>query len=218
MLDKMAVVVTDGQAEPGSAQTQSRSIQSGTVITPCGVAREGDREPVPVKDGYSPEQTGSAQTAQEFAIDLARELYDRFVMGGWVPQDSHAFIESAAEAYAQQQLKTARVHISCLQKFGELAEERAEKAEAQVAVLQVKFSELMAIGVYKVITGKSDQGRWENKWRGLAGEMAEALRRTKNRIHRAYDDPKTLREICDAADKDCGAVLKKYNDYTKGAK
>jgi len=28
------------------------------------------------------------------AIEIARELYDRFVMGGWEPQDGHAYLRA----------------------------------------------------------------------------------------------------------------------------
>ncbi len=31
--------------------------------------------------------------ADQVVIDLARELYDRFVMGGWEPQDAYGQIE-----------------------------------------------------------------------------------------------------------------------------
>jgi len=30
---------------------------------------------------------------EALAIDIAREMYDRFVMGGWEPQDAHAQLQ-----------------------------------------------------------------------------------------------------------------------------
>ena len=44
------------------------------------------------KDGNP--MTEPTTTPSQLAIDLARELYDRFVMGGWEPQDAHAQIDA----------------------------------------------------------------------------------------------------------------------------
>ena len=35
----------------------------------------------------------SGQPSKETVVELARELYDRFVMGGWEPQDAYGEIE-----------------------------------------------------------------------------------------------------------------------------
>ena len=40
------------------------------------------------------------ETNEQLVIDLARELYDRFVMGGWEPQDAHQQIREMLEAGA----------------------------------------------------------------------------------------------------------------------
>jgi hypothetical protein len=39
---------------------------------------------------------------KEAAIDIARETYDRFVMGGWEPQDAHAEIAMIIAAHAPE--------------------------------------------------------------------------------------------------------------------
>ncbi len=41
-----------------------------------------------------------------WAVGLARELYDRFVMGGWEPQDTYDLIDDVLEAY--KSVQTAR--------------------------------------------------------------------------------------------------------------
>lgn len=83
---------------------------------PCGrepVDIDGD-ELVRMRRSKSAVASLSAQTAPDFdaiAIELARELYDRFVMGGWSPEDSYSEIvrrlqiwhESSVSGAAQEE-------------------------------------------------------------------------------------------------------------------
>jgi hypothetical protein len=48
-------------------------------------------------EGTVPDQS---DRARRLAIDIACELYDRFVMGGWEPQDVHKQLESQLAEYA----------------------------------------------------------------------------------------------------------------------
>lgn len=48
-------------------------------------------------------ENASGQTTNKpsaMAVGLAHELYDRFVMGGWEPQDAHAMISDVLKAEA----------------------------------------------------------------------------------------------------------------------
>lgn len=42
-----------------------------------------------------------------FTVGLARELYDRFAMGGWEPQDSYGLIDSIIAARLRDALDEA---------------------------------------------------------------------------------------------------------------
>lgn len=38
---------------------------------------------------------------EQLAVDLCRELYDRFVMGGWSPEDAHAETVSRLRGWSE---------------------------------------------------------------------------------------------------------------------
>lgn len=58
-----------------------------------------------VQVGWESWQAAESQRTQapseQLVIDLARELYDRFVMGGWQPQDAHEMIREMLGTQAQ---------------------------------------------------------------------------------------------------------------------
>jgi len=41
----------------------------------------------------APPAAAAQETADQLVVEIARELYDRFVMGGWEPQDAYPQIE-----------------------------------------------------------------------------------------------------------------------------
>jgi hypothetical protein len=45
----------------------------------------------------------------DLVIDLARETYDRFVMGGWEPQDAHEMIRAMLNEYNGARLERGAV-------------------------------------------------------------------------------------------------------------
>jgi len=42
------------------------------------------------------------------AIELCRELYDRFMMGGWEPQDAHSHVEGWLARFGEQIVRECR--------------------------------------------------------------------------------------------------------------
>ena len=61
-------------------------------------------------DWHSPAPTVPArpETAESLAVDIARELYDRFVMGGWSPEEAHDYLRDILHGYAESRVKEAR--------------------------------------------------------------------------------------------------------------
>lgn len=58
----------------------------------------------------APEPTKETTTilpAEQLVIDLARELYDRFVMGGWEPQDAYPQIRAMLKAAIEEENELA---------------------------------------------------------------------------------------------------------------
>jgi hypothetical protein len=64
--------------------------------------------------------TAEREQSNELVIEIARELYDRFVMGGWEPQDAYPQIERWLALGVRQQreelqelAKPCRLQTSC---------------------------------------------------------------------------------------------------------
>jgi hypothetical protein len=88
--------------------------------------------------------SGGAQTAEQFAIDICRELYDRFVMGGWEPQDAHRqAIEMFNDATAELRAEIERLNerFNKLRDLAEHETNRAESAERERDDLRAELAE-----------------------------------------------------------------------------
>lgn len=62
----------------------------------------------------------------KLVIEIARELYDRFLMGGWEPQDAYHQIEVWLLAYAAAVSKASREELAVVRKDLEIADLDAE--------------------------------------------------------------------------------------------
>lgn len=94
-------MVGAGQVK-GEVQNDSDNRRSGldgnVHIGISGGADLRNGNTVPTQPGAG--QVSTAASAEQHAVELGRELYDRFVMGGWEPQDAHKYIENTLIEYA----------------------------------------------------------------------------------------------------------------------
>jgi hypothetical protein len=72
---------------------------NGMAMRACGRCMIQWRDPLrtPTALPASP-ATGDA----DLAVELCRELYDRFMMGGWEPQDAHDYVRSALAEHTRE--------------------------------------------------------------------------------------------------------------------
>lgn len=62
--------------------------------------------------GASPSEAVTNLPAEQLVIDLARELYDRFMMGGWTPEDAYPQIRAMLKAAIEEEEYLARTSSS----------------------------------------------------------------------------------------------------------
>lgn len=112
-------------------------------------------------------QTTQEHVPHSIVVGLARELYDRFIMGGWEPQDSYQLIEeilgsSGKESEKTYAFKQWRSDIALLTKGAEdLRSSYGDQAvsDATDAINRIVTEQARLIGLVNSI-----QDMWSAAW------------------------------------------------------
>jgi len=90
---------------------------------------------------------------REVVVSLARELYDRFVMGGWAPQDAYGIIER----FAAHELAALREEVADANREADNAEDELAAARTQLEQFRMALFNLLTMTKTKTFTHHYDK-------------------------------------------------------------